>query len=179
MMVLLKQIFRAATVTPLLCGILSLQAADNNVHVYGRLTATMCDLVVDQGGLDSVVFPQMAASDLALRGRSPSMPVILRLTNCGGLTLENGVRVTFSGVEESGLAGYLALDGTSLAEGFAIGLETQQGKQVLMNNSTGATFMLNEGSNTLILNAWLQTVPAKHVTPGTFTATATATFEYL
>lgn len=164
----------------LLCGGLQpLFAATDNLHFSGTLLTTFCKPVIHGETLGEVVFPEMAAPDLMLRGQSARAKLVISLKDCSGPTLKNGLRVTFSGSEEQALPGFLALDSGSTASGFAIGLETLAGTQVMFNRPAGATFALNSGSNELILNAWLQTVSGTRVMPGTFIATATATFEYL
>lgn len=59
-----------------------------------------------------------------------------------------------------------------------IGIETVDGVPVKINNNSGATFVLSDGSNTLLLTP-VQAKSGRDVTLGNFTATATATFEYL
>lgn len=156
-----------------------LHAANDNLHFTGTLLTTFCKPEIKNGMLDEVAFPETAAPDLMLRGQSTRVKVIITLTNCTGPSLKNGVRVTFSGIEDTRLPGYLALDGSSTASGFAIGLETTTGTPVALNSPIGTTFMLNAGSNELVLDAWLQTIVGIAVMPGTFIATTTATFEYL
>lgn len=161
------------------CTAQSLPAATNNLHFTGTLETTFCKPVMQGGVLDEVIFPEMAAPDLMSRGQSARVKLVISLTDCTGPMLKNGLRVTFSGTEESSLPGYLALDSSSTASGFAIGLETLAGTQVPFNSPTGTTFAVNPGSNELVLNAWLQTLSGTQVTPGTFVATTIATFEYL
>lgn len=164
----------------LLLGLSSpLYAAENNIHFTGTLLTTFCKPAIKNGVLDEVEFPEIAVPDLMLRGQSSRVKLIITLTDCTGPSLKNGIRVTFSGTEESRLPGFLALDGGSTASGFAIGLETLKGDPVGFNRPEGTTFMLNTGTNELILNAWQQTIAGAQVMPGTFVATTTVTFEYL
>lgn len=134
---------------------------------------------MENGVLDTVTFPDIAASDLMLRGRSVSRPVTLKLYDCPPSVQKNGVRVTFNGNETAEMAGFLAFDTSSPASGVGIGLETEQGEHVLFNDAEGVIFPLSEGSNDLVMHAWLLVIPGQEVLPGTFTATSTVIFEYL
>ncbi|EHJ7971588.1 fimbrial protein, partial [Escherichia coli] len=89
------------------------------------------------------------------------------------------VKVTLSGTEDSGQPGFLAVDDTSTAQGVGIGMETLDGKRVDINNTTGATFALTNGNNDINFRAWIQAKSGRDVTIGEFTASLTATFEYI
>lgn len=154
----------------------STAAATNNLHFSGNLVAGACTLVVQGNHLADVVFPKLSAGDLAL-APSAFQPFSFQLTDCS-TALSNGVRVTFSGVEAAGLAGFLALDGSSTASGVGIGIATLPGTAVAIN-SGNATFTLTSGNNTLNLQARVQAIPGAEIVPGHFSASATATFEYL
>ncbi|MBE3468106.1 MULTISPECIES: fimbrial protein [unclassified Enterobacter cloacae complex] len=155
------------------------QASPDNVHFTGNLLGGICKMEMQNGVLDTVTFPDIAASDLMLRGHSARQPVRLRLYDCPPSVQKNGVRVTFHGTEVTGMRGFLAFDATSIASGVGIGLEMLNGVSVLVNDPVGATFPLADGNNDLMLNAWLQVIPGQDVLSGTFTATSTVIFEYL
>lgn len=72
-----------------------------------------------------------------------------------------------------------ALDTTSTAQGVGIGMETTDGVRVAINNPTGVKFTLSDGSNDINFRAWLQAKSGREVTMGEFTASLTATFEYI
>ncbi|HDI5841852.1 TPA: fimbrial protein, partial [Escherichia coli] len=84
-----------------------------------------------------------------------------------------------SGTEDSGQPGFLAVDDTSTAQGVGIGMETLDGTRVDINNTTGATFALINGNNDINFRAWIQAKSGRDVTIGEFTASLTATFEYI
>ncbi len=109
---------------------------------------------------------------------SDRVPVVFRLKDCHG-PAQYSVKVTLTGTEDSGQPGFLALDDTSGAQGVGIGMETTDGTAVAINNTTGVTFVLNDGNNSLNFRAWLQAKEGRAVTPGNFTAQLTATFEYI
>ncbi|EFO1810333.1 hypothetical protein DUZ24_09115 [Escherichia coli] len=48
-----------------------------------------------------------------------------------------------------------------------------------LNNTTGATFALTNGNNDINFRAWIQAKSGRDVTIGDFTASLTATFEYI
>ncbi|KAA5784824.1 fimbrial protein, partial [Klebsiella pneumoniae] len=100
------------------------------------------------------------------------------LTDCDS-ALSNGVQVTFTGTEATGMRGILAIDSHSGAFGIGIGIETLSGVPVGMNDKEGAIFTLVTGNNALNLNAWVQRLPGEDLVPGTFFASALVTFEYL
>lgn len=102
------------------------------------------------------------------------------MKDCKG-PAQYSVKVTLTGTEDSDQPGFLALDATSGAQGVGIGMETAVGtsKPVLINDATGATFVLSNGNNSLNFNAWLQAKSGRDVTIGDFTASLTATFEYI
>ncbi|WP_153061037.1 fimbrial protein, partial [Escherichia coli] len=88
-------------------------------------------------------------------------------------------KVTLTGVEDSEQPGFLALDTSSTAQGVGIGMEKTDGMQVAINNTNGATFALTNGNNDINFRAWLQAKSGRDVTIGEFTASLTATFEYI
>lgn len=153
-------------------------ASTNNLHFVGNLVAAACTITTSGSNLAEVVFPSLSAGDLLLAGQSARQPVIFTLEACD-TSLSNGIRVTFTGNAVSGMSDILALDGRSTASGVGIGLETLKGEAVAVNGSTGATFVLTTGNNILQLNAWVQVISGQTIMPGSFTATATAKFEYL
>ncbi|ASG86548.1 fimbrial protein [Salmonella enterica subsp. salamae] len=153
------------------------RAADN-VHFSGRLVASACTLILQGVDAAAVDFAQLDSADFIPSGQSARKPLIFELTDCDS-ALSGGVQVTFAGAEAPGSTGILAIDNGSMASGIGIGIETLAGAPVAMNDASGATFTLSTGNNTLRLNAWVQRLPGDDLKPGTFTATATATFEYL
>ncbi|RZN50899.1 fimbrial protein [Escherichia sp. E10V10] len=155
----------------------TVQATDN-LHFYGNLLNKTCTPVETQGLLAEVQFPTVSTQDLMVAGQSARQPVVFQLKDCKGPTSYN-VKVTLTGTEDSEQPGILALDASSGAQGVGIGMEKNDGTPVAINSTIGATFVLNNGSNSLNFRAWLQAKSGRDVTPGNFTAQLTATFEYL
>lgn len=150
-----RQVWKAGAAL-LLCTVATWPArAADNVHFSGRLVASACTLILRGTDVATVDFAQVDSADFIPSGQSARKPLIFELTDCDS-ALSDGVQVTFAGVEAPGSTGILAI-----------------------NNASGATFMLSTGNNTLRLNAWVQRLPGEDLAPGAFTATATATFEYL
>lgn len=85
-------------------------------------------------------------------GQSARVPVVFQLKDCKG-PAEYEVRVTLTGTEDSEQPGFLALDASSEAQGVGIGMEKTDGTPVLINNTSGATFVLSNGNNNLNFNA--------------------------
>ena len=155
-------------------------SAKNNLHFTGNLIDKSCTLVAPGGLLAEVRFPTISSRDLSTQMQSGKVSMAFELENCKGSSQsQNSVKVTFTGTEDTGQPGFLALDSDSQAQGVGIGIETVDGVPVKINNNSGATFVLSDGSNTLLFNTWVQAKSGRDVTLGNFTAIATATFEYL
>lgn len=150
----------------------------DNLHFYGNLLSKSCTLVVQGEVLAEVHFPTVSRRDLMVTGQSARVPVVFQLKDCKG-PAQYEVRVTLTGTEDSEQPGFLALDAASTAQGVGIGMEKTDGTAVLINNTSGATFVLSSGNNDLHFNAWLQAKSGRDVTMGDFTASLTATFEYI
>ncbi|QLN19918.1 fimbrial protein [Escherichia coli] len=163
----------------LLTGSTSALAVDNNLHFYGNLLSRSCTLVVDGANLAEVHFPTVSRQDLMVAGESGRVPVVFRLKDCKGPAGGYAVKVTLTGTEDSGQPGFLALDNTSIAQGVGIGMEMTDGVRVPINDPTGARFTLSDGNNDINFRAWLQAKSGRDVTIGDFTASLTATFEYI
>ncbi|EBS7636498.1 fimbrial protein SteF [Salmonella enterica] len=155
----------------------SLPAAAVGVEYSGELIAGACTLVINGNTMATVDFHTVSSGEFNATGQSSRVPFTLSLKECSS-ALATGVLVTFQGVEDSTLPGLLALEATSTASGFAIGVETTDQKPLAINATQGATFTLTEGLTTIRLQAWLQKHPTEDIAPGEFTGTATVSFEY-
>lgn len=157
--------------------ILPVSAADN-LHFSGSLVASPCTLTMQGTGIAEVDFSSLESSDFTPDSQSARKPLVFELTDCDS-ALSNGVQVTFTGTEATGMRGILAIDSHSGASGIGIGIETLSGVPVGINDEEGAIFTLVTGNNALSLNAWVQRLPGEDLVPGTFFASALVTFEYL
>lgn len=157
--------------------ILPVSAADN-LHFSGSLVASPCTLTMQGTRIAEVDFSSLESSDFTPDSQSARKPLVFELTDCDS-ALSNGVQVTFTGTEATGMRGILAIDSHSGASGIGIGIETLSGVPVGINDEEGAIFTLVTGNNALSLNAWVQHLPGEDLVPGTFFASALVTFEYL
>ncbi|EOV8484581.1 fimbrial protein [Klebsiella aerogenes] len=152
---------------------------ESNLHLFGALVAEPC--VIPPGEEDITLdFGTIVDKYIYQNGRTSSESFNLHLTECD-LSLGKTVKATFMGTESNTLPGFLALNVGSQASGVAIGLETQQGKQLLINE-TSEQYILQEGENLISLNAYVQGEPEairnKDIGRGSFSATATFSLEY-
>ncbi|WP_366540071.1 fimbrial protein, partial [Salmonella enterica] len=101
----------------ILCGalILPVSAADN-LHFSGSLVASPCTLTMQGTGIAEVDFSSLDSSDFTPDGQSARKPLVFELTDCDS-ALSNGVQVTFTGTEATGMRGILAIDSYSGASG--------------------------------------------------------------
>ncbi|ENG0937570.1 fimbrial protein [Salmonella enterica] len=155
----------------------TLLAATPNVHYSGKLVAGACNLVVDNDTMATVDFHTIGSDNFDASGQTTPVPFTLSLKDCK-TALANGVLVTFQGVEDSTLPGLLALEPSSEAGGFAIGVETVAQQRLDINAAQGTAFMLTEGVTTINLQAWLQRHIGEELITGEFTGSTTVNFEY-
>ncbi len=90
--------------------------------------------------------------------QSARQPLVFERTDCDSAP-SNGVPVTFTGSEATGMRRILAIDSYSGASGIGIGIETLSGVPVGMNDKEGAILKLVTGKNTPNLIAWVQGLP--------------------
>ncbi|MDT3254046.1 fimbrial protein [Serratia sp. root2] len=154
-------------------------ADDNNVHLHGALVAEPC--VIPPGDEEITLdFGTIIEKYLYLNTRTLGQVFDIHLEECD-LTLGNTVSVTFTGTENSALPGLLALGGGSEATGIAIGLETPSAQPLPLNQASDKS-LLQEGSNSIALKAYVQGEPQaitdKSIGRGPFSAVATFHLEY-
>ncbi|MFC0228823.1 fimbrial protein [Serratia aquatilis] len=154
------------------------QAVDN-LAFKGTLVNAPCTL---RPGDEAVVleFGSVIDKYLYRYTRTPSRAFSLHLDDCD-TSVMTGVKLKFSGTESVPLPGLLALGGTSVARGVAIGMETQGG-QALPLNVSGPVTQLTAGNMVLWLQAYVQAEPqaqsSRGIVPGPFSATATFALDY-
>lgn len=154
-------------------------AQAENVRLHGALVAEPC--VIAPGG-ESVTldFGTLTDKDLYTHQRTRGQSFDIRLMECDA-SLGKTVKVTFSGIENPHLAGFLAIDGGAQAKGIAIGMETPAGQKLPLNKPGEGVRLVN-GSNTLTMLAFVQGEPAaianKTIERGPFSAIATFSLEY-
>lgn len=119
-------------------------------------------------------FKELANRDLAIKGRSASLPFTLVLTDCDS-RVGDKVTVTFNGRSAPGNPGLLQTTGQG-ARAIAIGFEAGKTPLAL---GTPLTQPLNNGTNELAFAAYVTLIgKGQDLTPGAFAASASFTLEY-
>ena len=164
----------------LLMGAITVPAvAADNMKLHGALVKEPCTL---QPGDESVEldFGTVVDKYLYQHQRTLSKPFQLRLTDCD-TSLGKALQISFSGTESIALPGLLALDGGSEASGIAIGLETQDGQALSLNQQSRGQ-AITDGNNIITLLAYVKGEPNaitnRTIGRGMFTAVVTFNLEY-
>ncbi|WP_244637253.1 fimbrial protein (plasmid) [Pantoea agglomerans] len=155
-------------------------AGGENVKFSGTLVALPCT-IPDSDRPIRVPMGNINAHDLYLHQAMPRIPFILHLQDCD-TQIAGRVSVTFSGVEDAALPGYLAVDGgQSEASGIGIGLENSNGEQIKVNQAT-ASYALLSGNNELGFQAFIagepEAVKERSIQTGNFSAAAILEVSY-
>lgn len=158
----------------------SAAAVENNIRFNGTLVALPCT-IPDSDKTINVHMATINVHDLYLNQAMPRVPFTVHLQECDP-TMKGKVNVTFAGVEDAALPGYLALDSSqSTTSGVAIGLENSNSEQIKVNQKTSA-YPILVGSNELNFRAFIAGEPdairTRTIVTGTFFATATIIFDY-
>lgn len=137
------------------CWLPAAHALENNLHISGTLVNEPCTLAPEDVQVE-LDFKSVVSKDLYLNGRTLGRPITLHLQSCD-LSIGRQVSISFSGAESAQLPGLLQLaEGASA--GVAIGLESQQGNALPLNQAHHMT-ALTEGDNVLGFLAYLQGEP--------------------
>lgn len=154
------------------------QAADN-LSFKGNLVAEPCTL---RPGDDAITLDmsELSTQYLYANGRTMGKSFKIHLEGCD-TSIADTVTTTFSGTVNSELPGLLALDGSSVAEGIALGIETVADVPLLLN-VTSDEQTLSDGNNVIEFKAYVRGEPSaladQSITAGVFTATSTFTLDY-
>lgn len=147
------------------------------IHYTGQLIAGACEMTVNGDILATVDFRDVSTDSFLPQGKTTPVPFQLSLKNCHS-ALASGVLVTFAGIQDSKLPNLLALESSSVASGFAIGIQTPDQHSLVINAAQGTRFVITEGNTIINLQAWLEKYSGEEVTPGEFSGSATVSFEY-
>lgn len=173
----MKAWFYAAPIALLMAVSGAVQA--DNVRLHGALVAEPCVIAPGDESV-KLEFGTVIDKYLYANERTHGQAFAIRLTECD-LSLGKTVKVTFSGTENPSLKGLLAIDSGSQASGIAIGMETPAGQKLPLNK-IGPGYRLDEGSNTLTVQAYVQGEPEaiakRSIERGPFSAIATFNLEY-
>ncbi|VFS14976.1 fimbrial protein [Enterobacter cancerogenus] len=118
------------------------KATENNVHLTGALVAQPCVIPPGEENIP-VEFGTVVDKYLYANERTKSEEFAIHLTECDPDVAQR-VKVTFGGTPNTALPGLLALDGGSEAKGVALGLETEDGTALVLNENTTAV-LVTEG----------------------------------
>lgn len=168
-----------SAIIALLALSLGTQAADN-MRLYGTLVAQPC---VIPPGEETVQLDFGTVIDKYLYHyqKTSSKPFKLHLSKCD-LTLGKTVQVMFTGVENPALPGLLALDVSSQASGIGIGIESENGNSLPLNQLGTHRYPLAAGDNYLRMQAYVQAEPDaitnKTINRGPFSASMTFALTY-
>ncbi|EMI5492684.1 type 1 fimbrial protein [Providencia stuartii] len=157
----------------------SASAIPDNLHFHGILVEEPC---IIKPGDESVRldFGNVPDKNLYAYGRTVSEAFTINLSECD-TSVGKSVNVTFSGTANMALPGYLALQSSSNASGFAIGIEDADGT-FLPVNTQGEKLALQNGTTALKFKAYLKGEPEaiskREIKRGPFNAIATFKLDY-
>jgi len=158
---------------------MALAAVENNVHFSGTLVAEPCVIPAGEENV-RLEFGTVVDKYLYANQRTHSQPFTIHLTECDP-AIAPTLSVTFSGTPSTALPGLLALDAGSGASGVAIGLETQDGKALPLEQISPVTVLV-AGENRVTYQAYVQGEPGaiadRSIGHGEFTATANFSLNY-
>lgn len=151
----------------------------DNVKFSGILVALPCT-IPDSDQKIPVNMGTINAHDLYLDQTMERVPFVLHLNDCD-ISLSSKVSLTFTGTEDLALPGFLGIDSGSGASGIAVGLEDSTGKQIKLNEATGA-YSLLQGNNEVALQAYIagepEAIRSRAIETGNFSAIATLELNY-
>jgi len=154
-------------------------AIDNNVVFSGALVSQPCTLPDSDTDI-SLDLGTIVNKYLYQNQRTESIEFGIHLLGCN-IAVQKMVSVTFGGIEQEEMPGYLALDPVSTAKGVAIGLESMNNTFIPINEPTQFS-VLSEGNNVLSYKAFVKILPTaanEHsLIEGSFTAVSTFVLTY-
>jgi type 1 fimbria pilin len=170
--------YRVMLILCLLLGVNRAPSAqDYNISLHGELVEEPCTLSMASVN-QTVKLGNVIKSTLYLHQRTHSYGFSIVLEDCD-ISLGNNVEIGFNGIEDLQQPGLLAVNG--MAEGIAIGLETEQGKPLEINK-TVKSYLLHDGSRTLKFAAYVSASEAaierQGIIDGDFTTNVAFTLYY-
>ncbi|KPD02935.1 fimbrial protein [Moellerella wisconsensis] len=154
----------------------SLGILQTRIEVKGVLIGNTCDI---ENNDIKVEMGRYTNKDLQFHDRMPSVPFEIKIKNCG-VDFENDAKITFTGNESTDfdLQGFLALDASSSASGFAIGFEDNTGHFLPLYQQS-KVYPLKGDNGVMQFKAFLKAdKKLNKVVSGEFFATANFLIEY-
>lgn len=159
--------------------------ADENRAIFVRMRGVLTGkesepcVVNRDSAAQQVKFDSIPTYSFYKQPRSKAKKFNIVLEKCD-LTMGKTVTISFTGISDKEQPGLLAISGGE-TKGFAIALETEQGKPLNIN-ATGERFILQNDKTSLNLQAYLQAakknVEQRTIQGGEFSAIATFHFDY-
>ncbi|HCM62792.1 MAG TPA: type 1 fimbrial protein [Morganella sp. (in: Bacteria)] len=160
-------------------GFIPAANATDNLRVTGELYNDPCTLLPENKEL-LVDFSDVSLPDL-YDGIEVSKSFSLILSECDISDL-NRFKIKFTGTASVDMKEYLALDASSDADGFAIGIKTESASVIPLNQFSNAINIAGNGENKIRFIAFLKVAPKaltnKTIEYGAFNATAFLTIDY-
>ena len=153
--------------------------AADNVRFRGNLVAVPCTL---RPGDDAITLDmnEISTQYLYANIRTEGNLFNIHLEGCD-TSIADSVTTTFSGTPNVALPGLLALDGSSVAEGIALGLETPANVSLPLNTPSEEHTLI-DGNNIIAFKAYVrgepQAITDKSIRAGIFTAVSTFKLDY-
>lgn len=162
---------------------LPVRAADN-MGFKGTLLDRPCRLDPASDGQNIELYERPVVDFWYLPGRGPKKEFTIKLVNCHATTINKIVRVTFEGVAEPKLPGYLAVRGKNAGR-LAVGIVDTDGSSLLklgVAHNKGGGDKVTANTVTLTFGAYPQATPeaiaSKSVVPGEYDATTNFKLSY-
>lgn len=153
--------------------------AADNLRVIGELYNDPCTLLPENKDL-VVDFSDVSLPDL-YEGVEVRKSFSLILSDCD-ITDMNRFKIKFTGTGPPDMPSYLALDPSSDAGGFAIGVRTDNIPLLPLNQFSNTITIAGNGENNIRFTAFLQVDPkaktGKTIKYGAFNSTAFLTIDY-
>lgn len=167
------------TFVVLLPGLFIPAGAADNLRVIGELYNDPCTLRPENKDI-VVDFRDVSLPDL-YDGIEVKRSFTLILSECDISELKR-FKIKFSGTADPKQISYLALDASSEAAGFSLGIKTDSFPLIPVNNFSDAINLASNGENKITFIAFLKTDPDavanKAIKYGAFNATAFMTIDY-
>ena len=154
-------------------------AVPDNLKIIGNLVEEPCTILPGDENVPMDFFDTPEKNFYAY-GETVPREFAIKLADCD-TTIGKSVEVTFSGTPNLALPGFLALSTSSVASGFAVGLQNSD-KTALDIEKKGAKITLQNGANQLRFYAYFKGEPEaiknKTIKVGPYSAVATFKLDY-